>query len=766
VTTPKRAIRTLGLAGLVLLAACTTPGSSSAPPTSGPPVVDRPAAASPVLETWAKGTELGPSQTNFFVEDVLAGDAAHPWLAVGFELGASGFRQPIAWESPDGAQWERHPMVATEADPSRDRPVRLARLGSRAVAVGYARLSGTADSAVSWVEGADGEWVPAGAGLETARLLEGLGVVGDRFVAVGSVMDGLGEIPALFTSADGRTWDRVPDGTPPLVPLGSLGLARDVASGLTGAVVVGGVQAEVGGDLDAAVWRVGALGTWRSVDTATADLAGPGTQELLAVAPFEGRFVAAGQAIDGGRAVPAAWTSPDGLEWSRTDLGTDDPSHVLTGAADSGSGAGGSVVDLATGEGGVVAVGVVDGRHEVWRSTDGRHWDPQPLDDAIAGSAADQGFRVATDGTRTVVVVQGPNQARLWTQAAPGEPWEDVTTEPAFPPVRPLVGVTALARSRDVTYAAGYRSIEHRDGTPGMSRITFWRTGADGAWEEQPAEPVTGGGPSSFLAWRDGAVVVADGVLWHTDADTAKGWVAARFADGRPLADRYLVVSAAATPTSVLALAWTGQRSVLLSSDDGSTFTEVDAGIRRGDTAVAVCADATGAAVLGYRPGANPDGDDASVLWLTDDGSTWHEVFDLVVTGAPMWGSTCTKGPKGIVVTGADRDAGVLAFVDADGLGSSRIDLTGVQVDAVCPSDDGFLVVGARGSGLSDADVALAWVSDGHRWGDLPDPEGALASPGLQRGVACWLADDGTFAVGGELGTGATVWSGLLAFPS
>ena len=141
---------------------------------------------------------------------------------------------------------------------------------------------------------------------------------GERLVAVG---DGCGaSLPtchvAIWTSEDGETWDRVPDG--PLFRAGDYTTSRrgeltDVVATDSGFLAVG--RSREGGTRRAVVfWSNDGVRWTRSRDDASLLL---GTMEAVVSTP--NGFVAVGNVLEGTVARAAVWTSPDGLAWVRTD---------------------------------------------------------------------------------------------------------------------------------------------------------------------------------------------------------------------------------------------------------------------------------------------------------------------------------------------------------------------------------------------------------------------------------------------------------------
>jgi len=132
-------------------------------------------------------------------------------------------------------------------------------------------------------------------------------------VAVGSMLDDQGvAVAAVWTSSDGVTWDRVPHDPTIFGGAGELELTMwDVVADTSGLVAVGGERRS--GATHPAVWTSPDGLSWNRVelDPATADHAGRfgnvavGGEGLIATGP--GRFEGIGQVT--------VWTSADGASW-------------------------------------------------------------------------------------------------------------------------------------------------------------------------------------------------------------------------------------------------------------------------------------------------------------------------------------------------------------------------------------------------------------------------------------------------------------------
>ncbi len=241
----------------------------------------------------------------------------------------------------------------------------------QAVAVGWEQLDGGTISAAIWRSGDGRSWeriTPTNPVFARTRLRFVL-PTSERLMAVGTVdtqCDGgpgtrcAPEPIALLTSTDARTWERSPD-----------------QEAFAGANLVS-VVADSGGML-AVGETAGAPALWRSADGVTwealPDSASVfGNVEFTDIAPVSSGYVIAGRLGRGleplgagnpSPSMPAAWWSLDGEKWTRAEVEAKVGPGALLGRLDVGSG-------------GLVAIGTEAGGKAAyeWTSPDGRHWQP------------------------------------------------------------------------------------------------------------------------------------------------------------------------------------------------------------------------------------------------------------------------------------------------------------------------------------------------------------------------------------------------------
>jgi hypothetical protein len=311
------------------------------------------------------------------------------------------------------------------------------------VAVGSTWSSGTTPtaSAAAWRSTDGVTWTPAPleGSAEAVRAVAG-GTGG--YVAVGSAVSGDTTRPAVWTSADGRSWRAVAtaDAFAPLAGCDSTSL-DDVAAGRGGFVAVGVEWGPCG--QRGAAWSSPDGRTWTRAPSATG---GNGTRVVIAT---DIGYVAAGAAdAAAGEGMRAAfWWSADGRSW--------------TMAADQADFHGAEPAALLATASGVLAVGsairVVDMVPVAWRSADGRAWvrlpaagltpappsNPSPAPGETSGALTLAGRLLAVDGglvaTGATMASRGasgsaartPWRLVIWTSTT-GDAWARVPDDPAL----------------------------------------------------------------------------------------------------------------------------------------------------------------------------------------------------------------------------------------------------------------------------------------------------------------------------------------------
>lgn len=384
-----------------------------------------------VLRTWQTVPTVVLPPTPSPAAIVSPGPSASPpaageiWESIDFTEGSNGIIEAITFSGTDLVGVGRGACVPDFADPT--------------VCYGAAWTAGIGEP---WTKAPeqDGLTVAPGgvtSGPQTGILDVAAGPAG--IVAIGYPYDDLWT--GIWRSSDGKTWERVQ------VTFGSSPgdafryRVAAIAASARGYVIVGYVI-----DNAAGPERLGRAASWTSADgvnwtraTDTSDMdvgpcidtgEDPDCGGMRAVVATGSGFVAVGVAHTGSSPAqrrPAAWTSEDGLRWTRADDGLD-VSGTLSG--------------VTTGGRGLVAVGNADGRGVAATSVDGSTWRVA----TVIGATALQD--VAATGTRMFAIgVRDPAEIQLW-QSDDGIAWQRVEGLPWIAGASQYNGV-------DVAAAAG-----------------------------------------------------------------------------------------------------------------------------------------------------------------------------------------------------------------------------------------------------------------------------------------------------------------------
>ncbi len=239
-------------------------------------------------------------------------------VAVGW--GESGGDQDAAvWTSPDGITWSRIPHDEAVLGGAGDQlMVDVTVGGPGLVAVGWDGPVGDQDAAVwtspdgiTWSRAPHNEKVFGEAGFQG---MFGVTVGGPGLVAVGVDDANFAPGAAVWTSPDGITWSRVPHDEAGFGGAGFQAMGS-VTSGGPGLVAVGSVGRFV--DSDAAVWTSADGVTWSRVPHDDVVFGGAGEQRMRSVTAGGPGLIAVGWDGLVGNQEAAVWTSPDGITWSR-----------------------------------------------------------------------------------------------------------------------------------------------------------------------------------------------------------------------------------------------------------------------------------------------------------------------------------------------------------------------------------------------------------------------------------------------------------------
>lgn len=261
---------------------------------------------------------------------------------------------PAAWTSADGLTWSLHAMGATDFT----FPVALAvGADGSVVAVGRSGrkpVAWTSTDGVTWQR----HEVPVLGTADVAERMTAVVAGAAGFVAGGSVGPELFDRHARFwRSADGVGWQPVPDAPATFANAEVRAITRS-GDGFVAVGVVGPAQEPSG----AVAWTSPDGLHWTRVDDPA--MVG-GIAVAVAPAPFGG-LVAVGSDLDRRNAV--AWTSPDGVRWVRA---ADETSRMHSGGY-------AWMTDVTAIGDDIIAVGEYQGLQRgtatSWVSRDGLHW--------------------------------------------------------------------------------------------------------------------------------------------------------------------------------------------------------------------------------------------------------------------------------------------------------------------------------------------------------------------------------------------------------
>lgn len=256
-----------------------------------------------------------------YLEAVAAGPLG--LVAVGTEYPGDDY-DAVVFTSPDAQAWNRVPDPESVFGGAGWQGMHAVTAGGPGwVAVGYDD-SGEDWNAAVWTsaDGVTWERVPheeALFGGVNDQEMFGVVAAGPGLVAVG-VDD---EAPAAWVSSDGRAWQKVPTDSFSNDPSfdRSDKVMRGVTVGPHGLVAVGYLEwysddPDAEGDVDAAVWVSEDGFGWTLVSEDPATFGGPGEQKMSAVTMGGPGLVAVGWDCSGGDGDAAVWTSADGTTWS------------------------------------------------------------------------------------------------------------------------------------------------------------------------------------------------------------------------------------------------------------------------------------------------------------------------------------------------------------------------------------------------------------------------------------------------------------------
>ena len=694
-------------------------------------------------------------------------------VAVGADR-SGGDADAAIWNSPDGITWSRVPHDEAALGGESDQFVNDVTVGGPGlVAVGHeGPLFADTDAAVwtspdgiTWSRAPHDEAVFGG---ENDQSMTSITAGGPGLVAVGRDSSGDDSDAAVWTSADGITWSRVPHGEAVFGGENDQGMNSVTAGGL-GLVAVGGDGSAE--DEDAAAWISPNGITWSRVPHDEAVFGGDSHQYMSDVRAGGPGLVAVGRDFDdtSGARVAAVWTSPDGRAWSRVP-------HSDAAFAE-------AEMNSVTASGmNLVVVGVDrsvrgwDGA--VWISPDGINWSRVPHDGGMFGGDDFQRMHDVTATEVGFVAVghdnaNGEANAAVWAAAPPS-----IAPPPTTPPT--TTSTTTTTTSPVPLPSTTWSRAPHRDrvfGGEGLQQMFGVAVGGPGL--------VAVGTDDSSDGFFDAAVWTSpDGITWsrvpHDEAVFGEA--------SDPLSHQQMIGIIAGGPGLVAvglefkdddldAAVWTSPDGIAWSRvpDDDTAL-----GGAGGQSMLSVTVGGPGLVAVGSEASAVNGFSDAAV-WTSVDGITWTRVPDddavFGDTGDELshqWMLAVTAGGPGLVAVGeelaGDFDAAV--WTSVDGITWSRIpNNNGVfggesvqEMFAVTAGGPGLVAVGTDLAGDGGGFDAAVWTSvDGITWSRIPDDGGAFGGDGHESMVSVTIGGPGFVAVGvdesaEELDKDAAVW--------
>ncbi len=333
----------------------------------------------------------------------------------------------------------------------------------------------------TWIAGADWSWsavadhhgLQVGLGNSTSGPEKGLYDVAlgaNGLVAIGYPFDNDNAgLPGIWRSADGQVWERA------TVTFGPAELGvrvNAVTASERGYVIVGWVVSGPGVEggaitARAAAWFSGDGATWtRADDVPDMDvgpcvdtLEEPGCGGMLGVSPNGEGFVAVGHVRTSPEGAspgqPAAWTSPDGLTWTRSNLGRSDLDGWLTAVTEGPTGL------VAVGTTCAAACSGPDSGGLVAASEDGSIWTAGPPDGVPPlESVASTGSEVFAVGMLNQDVGQVAG-LQVW-RTSDGLSWARTSDPPAIPNLSSYNAVD-IAATQDRVLVVGWASTGDLD---------------------------------------------------------------------------------------------------------------------------------------------------------------------------------------------------------------------------------------------------------------------------------------------------------------
>ncbi len=658
----------------------------------------------------ARGSALGFGKPASTVSDLVApaGDG-QPWTIVGSLYDPhEGASVAAVWHGDDAHDWKRETIEPSRSGRSESLAAAVPTDGGM-LAVGRIGDGGSSDAAV-WLADGDNwhESRPDAMGGDHEQWAFDV-AKGDGGILVAGGENVWGEVrPRLWFSPDGKTWTSVDGGPGGVFDTTGEESVRDIAAFGSGFVAVG--SRSVDNNQDAVAWYSADGQTWEQIDAPT--LAGPGRQELDAVAATSTMLVAGGYTSpEGGQAVPVSWRSADGRNWEPSSPPlplNDDPRQAATDL---------TIRSITVDDQGILAAGGSEWRPHVWRSTDGVNW--ATLQNPVHGGLFEDGVELEdaiTANGQTVALGAGPAVLVLKSR------WEDATGD-AFPTGGQQPFATSIAETPDVTIAGGGEYTAATGSNREKYTGQVWMRHGDD-WKPVNSDDLSPGQIMDVVPYAGGFAAVG-----IEDFGVASG---------------RKVVSADPLPDGI---AWV--------SPDGKKWTRIGAEaphVDEGDLEVLDNFDPTNADVIAQLEAEAPP---RSVDPAGGDGTRSLSAAAAVGNGFVAVGVAYQLGDADPIVISSDGTSIAGEDPGIHGEGIQRF-------NDVCANPDGVAVaVGVAGT--TGGYDALAARRDGNgAWQVGTAADGSFGGPGSQLAYGCAASDDGFVMVGSDDSSGDTdarVWT-------
>jgi hypothetical protein len=582
-------------------------------------------------------------------------------------------------------------------------------------------------------------WLPEGAfPLQEGDRVTAVTASATGFVAVGqNAIGGVQDTPVVWTSTDGKTWQRMSDATIGLTVKGGqvTGITHAASSGnvtvITGTLAGGG----------SATWRSGDGGlNWTQVTIPAA--AGQGTA-VAGLAPLKTGFVAV-RAVGG--ATGAVYTSANGTMWKQTATLATANGDALT------------IGQVSGGPAGAVVEGTADNLVLTFLSANGTTWTgTNPIGAAterVTGAALTSGGKAVVAGTSTGTVSGSTAQQQplLAVAGAQGGPAQ-VNVRAIAGSTTPETGINAIAATSAASSATEI-AVGSANGLPALwsssdggttwaraTGATLTRAGDDqltGVTHGTSGWVAVGGGLTSAGAVAAGAPVVVgstNGTAW-TAADGGAfggtGLVTSSVAAGT---GGYVIVGSQTTGGKTIAAAW---HSATMTGWQRATGALAGGGNLRMN---AVTATAGGYVAVGSS-GTDPE------AWTSASGQTWAAVtVPLPVGAASALLRYVAANGQTVAAVGTQTSAAgrTTPFAAVSANGGKTWSETGLPlpsgasgagaVTALTAADGGFTATGTSGAAGSQ-DVAVWLLTRGAApstaWTVAAPAGTGLSGPGTQ----------------------------------